>query len=90
MGYFLKLIRKAVSLLLVSLVHGSTERGNCRPMDKIVIEDMVVHGIVGAKARERTKPQSVRVTLELFLDLSLPSKTDELQDTIDYRFISHL
>lgn len=56
-------------------------------MNKIIIEDMVVHGIIGAKERERTKPQSLLVTATLHCDFTRPGQSDDLSDTVDYRYI---
>jgi hypothetical protein len=53
--------------------------------DAICIENMVVHGIVGAKPRERVKPQALVVSMTLHTDFSFVAKTDYLADAeIDY------
>lgn len=53
--------------------------------DTICIENMVVHGIVGAKPRERIKPQALIVSITLHTDFSFVASTDNLLDAeIDY------
>lgn len=53
--------------------------------DSISIEKMVVHGIVGAKPRERIKPQALVVSITLHTDFTCVANTDNLQDAeIDY------
>jgi FolB domain-containing protein len=58
-------------------------------MDKILIEKMVVHGIVGAKPRERVKPQALHVSLTLWTDFAQAAASDDLQHAIDYRLFSY-
>lgn len=54
-------------------------------MDKIIIEEMAIHGIIGVKERERNKTQSLLVTATLHCDFTRPGLSDDLADTIDYR-----
>ena len=52
--------------------------------DRLVIERLEFDGFVGIEERERTVPQPLAVDLELFLDFSKASSTDDLKDTVDY------
>eukprot|EP01126_Amoeba_proteus_P044548 TRINITY_DN4953_c0_g2_i3.p1 TRINITY_DN4953_c0_g2~~TRINITY_DN4953_c0_g2_i3.p1 ORF type:complete len:370 (-),score=80.69 TRINITY_DN4953_c0_g2_i3:1089-2036(-) len=50
---------------------------------------MVVHCIIGAKARERVKTQSLIISLSLHTDFSVVASTDDLSDAkIDYAVVS--
>ena len=52
--------------------------------DKLIMTGLEVKGRHGCSAEERSKPQTFVVDLELYLDLSEASKSDDLGDTIDY------
>jgi dihydroneopterin aldolase len=53
-------------------------------MDRIVLEGMVFSGRHGAQAGEREHAQDFTVDVEIESDLSLPGRTDQLADTVDY------
>ena len=59
-------------------------------MDKIVLKDMIFHGFHGTKDFEKEIGQKIIITIELFLDLKKPGKTDDLKDTVDYQEIYKL
>ena len=52
--------------------------------DTILLAGMRFEGIHGVSDEERMLPQLLEVDLEVSLDLSHPSASDELSDTIDY------
>jgi len=54
-------------------------------MDKIFIKDLVIKTLIGVDEDERRQEQEVIINITLELDLSLPSASDNLDDTIDYR-----
>lgn len=54
-------------------------------LDKIFITDLKIKCIIGINDWERTQKQDVIINIELFADLMLPSKTDRIEDTIDYK-----
>jgi dihydroneopterin aldolase len=55
--------------------------------DTIEVRDLRVSGKHGASEPERQSPQELDVSVRLDLDLSLAGKTDNLDDTLDYREI---
>jgi FolB domain-containing protein len=57
-------------------------------MDQVFISDLVVRGIIGISDREREKPQEIRISLVLFGDLGKTGKSDDIQDSINYRTIA--
>ena len=54
-------------------------------MDRIVLKGMVFSGKHGVSAAERARSQRFAVDIELDADLSRASRSDRLEDTIDYR-----
>lgn len=57
-------------------------------MDKIFIREMVVDTIIGIFPDERKNKQPVVINLEIDCDLSKPSKTDRIEDTVNYKDIN--
>jgi len=56
-------------------------------MDKIHIRDLTVACIIGIDPRERYRRQQVVLNVTLECDLSKAGKTDNIQDTVDYKTI---
>ncbi|HEY3197238.1 MAG TPA: dihydroneopterin aldolase [Nitrospirales bacterium] len=56
--------------------------------DRLVIEHLEFEGFVGIEPEERTAPQPLAVDIELFLDFSRASSTDDLKDTVDYAAVA--
>ena len=57
-------------------------------MDKIFIKEMIVETIIGIFPHERENKQPVIINIEIDCDLSLPGKTDDITDTINYKIIN--
>jgi FolB domain-containing protein len=57
-------------------------------MDQVFISDLVVQGIIGINDEEREKPQEIRINIVLFCDLHKAGKTDNIDDTINYRTVA--
>ncbi len=53
-------------------------------MDEIIIENLRLKGKHGCFAEERNEFRDFEVSMRLFGDFSRASKTDALEDTIDY------
>ena len=53
--------------------------------DHIYLHGMVFEGRHGVSDEERRELQQIEVDLDIELDLSRPGKTDDLDDTVDYR-----
>ena len=54
-------------------------------MDRIVLEGMVFSGKHGYSDAERARSQRFSVDVELETDLSRAARSDQIEDTIDYR-----
>lgn len=56
-------------------------------MDKLHIRDLRTRCIVGINQEERIHKQDVIINITLHADLSLPCRSDDINDTIDYKGI---
>ena len=52
--------------------------------DRIILEEMLFYGYHGNNVEERSAGQPFQVDLEAELDLRLPGRTDQLEDTVSY------
>ena len=57
-------------------------------MDKVIIKNLVARGIIGVYDWERTKPQDILINIILFGDLSQPGKSDNIDDSINYKTVA--
>jgi FolB domain-containing protein len=57
-------------------------------MDRILIKDLVVSGIIGINPEERTTRQDVAVNLVLHVDTSPAARSDDIGDAVNYRTIA--
>jgi len=55
-----------------------------RPPDRIVLEGMQFYGFHGVNAEEKSLGQPYVVDLAVEMDLSVPGKSDRLEDTVSY------
>ena len=54
------------------------------PTDSIVLEGMQFYGFHGVNAEEKSLGQPYVVDLAVEMDLSIPGKSDRLEDTVSY------
>jgi len=59
-------------------------------MDKIVIRDLRVKGILGIYAHERVTPQEIIINVTLYADTRKAGETDEIADCVDYEKAANL
>jgi FolB domain-containing protein len=57
-------------------------------MDKIIIDSLRAHGIIGVYAYEREAPQEILISATLFTDTRAAASSDSLDDCIDYDALS--
>lgn len=57
-------------------------------MDKVIIKDLLVRGIIGIDDWERTKPQDILINVVMFADLRRAGETDNIDDCINYQPIA--
>ena len=58
-------------------------------LDRIVIKDLLLRCIVGINDDERRNKQDVVINLVLYADLSAASKSDAIDDTVNYKTIKN-
>lgn len=56
-------------------------------MDKIFIRDLALRCIIGIYPEERREKQDVVINLEMHTDLRKAGRSDDLNDTVDYKSI---
>jgi D-erythro-7,8-dihydroneopterin triphosphate epimerase len=57
-------------------------------VDRIVIEDLLVRGIVGINPEERTDRQDIVVGVTMWVDTAKAAASDDIADAVNYRTIS--
>ncbi len=57
-------------------------------MDKIIIKDLLVRGIIGLNEWERDKPQDSLINIVKFTPLEKAGETDDIQYSVNYRTIT--
>lgn len=69
---------------------GKERRGPMkRSLDKICIRQLTTECIIGINPQERETAQQVVLSLELYSDLTRPSQTDDIDDTVNYRTLKY-
>lgn len=57
-------------------------------MDKLIIKDLLVRGIIGINDWERTTPQDILINIEIKADLKQAGETDDLNHSVNYRSVA--
>ena len=57
-------------------------------MDRIIIKDLLVRGVIGVNDWEREVRQDILLNVVLFTDLRTAGKSDDIDDTVNYRTVS--
>ncbi len=57
-------------------------------MDKVIVKDLLIRGIIGINPDERVKKQDILVNLIIYTDISRAAETDDIADTTNYKDIS--
>jgi FolB domain-containing protein len=58
-------------------------------MDKVIIKDLRVTGIIGIYDFERITPQEMVINLTLFTDIRKAAETDDIADCVDYEKVAN-
>ena len=59
-------------------------------MDKIIIKDLRVTGIIGIYEHERTTPQEMVINVVMYTDIRKAAVTDNIADCVDYEKVANL
>ena len=57
-------------------------------MDKVLINDLRVRGIIGINPWERENPQDILINIIVFTDTRRAGETDKIEDCVDYRALA--
>lgn len=57
-------------------------------MDKVIIKDLVIRGIIGINDWEREKEQEILVNIVMFTDTRAAADSDQIEDCVNYRTVA--
>jgi len=57
-------------------------------MDKVIIKNLLIRGIIGINDWERKQPQNILVNATIFTDTHRASVTDDINDCVNYSTLS--
>ena len=57
-------------------------------MDKVIIKDLLVRGIIGINDWEREQPQDILINIVVMTDTRRAAETDDIADCVDYRTLA--
>ena len=57
-------------------------------MDRILVKNLLVRGVIGVSDRERANKQDIVINLVMYSDISKCGVSDNIQDTVNYRTVS--
>ncbi|HLO13666.1 MAG TPA: dihydroneopterin aldolase [Anaerolineales bacterium] len=57
-------------------------------MDKVIIKDLLVRGIIGVNDWERNRAQDILINITLFTDTHRAAETDNIADCVNYSTMS--
>ncbi len=65
-----------------------TEPVKCVLMDKIIIRDLLLRGIIGINPDERVKLQDILINMVIWADIRQAANSDAIDDAVDYKSIT--
>lgn len=57
-------------------------------MDKVIIKDLLVRGIIGINDWEREHPQDILINIVVWTDTRRAGQTDDIADCVNYRTLA--
>lgn len=57
-------------------------------MDKIIIRDLLLRGIIGINPDERVKLQDILINMVIWADIRKAAASDAIEDAVDYKSIT--
>ena len=57
-------------------------------MDKIIIRDLLLRGIIGINPEERVKQQDILINVVMFADIRKAAVSDDIEDAVDYKTVT--
>lgn len=57
-------------------------------MDKIIVKDLLLRGIIGINDDERTNKQDILINLVMYANMRPAAASDDISDAVNYRTIT--
>ena len=57
-------------------------------MDKVIIKDLLLRGIIGINDRERINKQDILINIVMYADTRATAASDDIDDSLNYRTIT--
>jgi FolB domain-containing protein len=57
-------------------------------MDKIIVKDLALRGIIGINDDERVNEQDILINMVMYVDTRKAAESDNITDTVNYRTIT--
>ena len=57
-------------------------------MDKIIVRDLLLRGIIGINPEERVKQQDILINVVMFADIRKAAVSDDIDDAVDYKTVT--
>lgn len=57
-------------------------------MDKIIIKDLLLRGIIGINPEERVKQQDILINIVICADIRKAAASDNIEEAVDYKAIT--
>lgn len=57
-------------------------------MDKIIIKDLLLRGIIGINPDERIKQQDILINIVIYTSIAKAAASDAIEDAVDYKAIT--
>jgi len=57
-------------------------------VDRIIIKDLLVRGIVGLNPEERSNRQDILINVTMWADTAAAARSDEIADAVNYRTVA--
>jgi FolB domain-containing protein len=57
-------------------------------MDKVIIKDLLLRGIIGINDRERVNKQDILINIVMYADTRAAAASDDIADSLNYRTIT--
>ncbi len=57
-------------------------------MDKIIVRDLLLRGIIGINPDERVNKQDIRLNMTLYTDIRRAAESDSIDDATNYKTIT--
>ena len=57
-------------------------------VDRLLIKNLLVRGIVGINDWEREHPQDILINLDVYVDMAPAARSDDVADSLNYRSLT--